>query len=184
MKLLCLVLFLGVCSWAGAQGAPELRSIDRLDLGRYLGRWYEISRYPNAFQKQCVSDSVARYALLPDGDVQVVNRCILSSGRVQEAVGRAYRVGAEGSAKLKVRFAPQWLSWLPMVWGDYWVVDLDDAYELVAISEPSRQYLWVLSRSPKVDDARYAALLGRLKVLGFEVDRLVPTAQTGAIEER
>ncbi len=184
VKFLFGVLMMWVSCLVLAQPAPALESIEKLDLPRYLGRWYEISRYPNSFQRQCVADSVAQYSLLPDGDVQVDNRCARASGETQSAVGRAYRVGGEGSAKLKVRFAPQWLSFLPFVWGDYWVVDLDDAYELVAVSEPKREYLWVLSRAPKVDGARYAALLSRLAVKGFDVERLVLTPQRGSLSGR
>jgi len=78
---------------------------------------------------------------------------------------------------LEVRFAPAWLSWVPMVWGNYWVIDLDPAYQLVAVSEPSREYLWVLSRTPTVDAAAYQALLGRLQAQGFDLSKLERSAQ-------
>jgi apolipoprotein D and lipocalin family protein len=78
---------------------------------------------------------------------------------------------------LKVRFAPTWLSFLPMVWGDYWVIDLDPQYQLAAVSDRKREYLWVLSRRPKVDPKDYASLLARLRKQGFDIDRLVPTRQ-------
>ena len=89
-----------------------------------------------------------------------------------EALGEARQLGAADSPRLKVRFAPAWLGWLPLVWGDYWVIDLDDAYQLVAVSEPGRDYLWVLSRTPQVDAAAYEALLGRLAAQGFDLKRL------------
>jgi len=92
----------------------------------------------------------------------------------------ARQVGGPGSARLQVRFAPAWLSVLPFVWGDYWVIDLDERYELVAISEPKRDYLWILSRSPQVDPARYQALLARLAAMGLEVGRLEKTPQRGS----
>jgi lipocalin len=69
---------------------------------------------------------------------------------MDEATGMAKQVGAKNSPKLKVRFAPEWLSFLDAVWGDYWVLDLDANYRLVAVGEPSREYLWVLSRTPTV----------------------------------
>ena len=78
-----------------------------------------------------------------------------------------------------MRFAPAWLSWLPVVWGDYWVVDLDPEYQLVAVSEPQRQYLWVLARQPQVDAQAYAALLGRLKQQGFDLSQLERSPQSG-----
>jgi apolipoprotein D and lipocalin family protein len=78
---------------------------------------------------------------------------------------------------LQVRFAPAWLSFLPFVWGDYWIVDLDDKYELVAISEPRREYLWILSRTPAVDEATYKALLNRLTIIGLDVKKLEKSPQ-------
>jgi apolipoprotein D and lipocalin family protein len=76
-----------------------------------------------------------------------------------------------------VRFAPAWLSWLPQVWGDYWVIDLDDDYQLAAVSEPSREYLWVLSRKPTVDTNTYNALLKRLSAQGFDLTKLERSPQ-------
>ncbi|MDH4449693.1 MAG: lipocalin family protein, partial [Rhodoferax sp.] len=68
-------------------------------------------------------------------------------------------------------------SFLPMVWGNYWVIDLDPQYQLVAVSEPQREYLWVLSRTPKVEPVAYQALLARLAQQGFDLKRLEPSPQ-------
>lgn len=114
----------------------------------------------------------AEYQAQPDGSVQVLNRCVTADGQTTEALGAARQVGAANSPKLQVRFAPSWLSFLPMVWGDYWVIDLDPQYQLVAVSEPKREYLWVLSRSPKVETVAYQALLTRLGQQGFDLKRL------------
>lgn len=152
---------------------PPLEPIPRLDLPRYMGRWYELARYPNRFQTQCTGPATADYSLLPAGTVQVVNRCPRGEGRVDEAVGEARRVGPEGMATLQVRFAPAWLSFLPMVWGNYWVVELDADYQLAVVSEPQREYLWVLSRSPGLAPEPWAALQARLQVLGFDPARLI-----------
>jgi apolipoprotein D and lipocalin family protein len=167
---------------ASAQTAapPEpLQTIARLDVGRYLGTWYEIAKYPNRFQRQCVADTSALYRLRDDGQLDVINRCRQANGQVAEAVGRARQDGPADSPKLKVRFAPAWLSWLPMVWGNYWVIDLDAGYQLVAVSEPSRGYLWVLSRTPTVEAGTYQALLNRLREKGFDLTRLERTAHAG-----
>ena len=164
-----------------AEPAPAaLQSIERLDLPRYLGTWHEIARIPNWFQKKCVADTRAEYSLNPDDTVRVVNRCRIQGGELSEAVGEARRVGGPDSARLEVRFAPRWLSWLPLVWGDYWVVDLDPDYQLVAVSEPRREYLWVLARQPQVDPKAYEALLGRLRQQGFDLSRLQRSAQSPA----
>lgn len=164
---------------AEASAPAPLQTIAALDLPRYMGTWYEIARYPNWFQKKCVSDTRAEYSLQPDGRVQVINRCREQDGALSEAFGVARQIGAADSAQLDVRFAPAWLSFLPMVWGDYWVIDLDPDYQLVAVSEPGREYLWVLARTPDVDASAYEALLDRLAARGFDPRRLERTRQEG-----
>lgn len=168
----------GPAAAADASPAP-VEPIAALDVPRYMGTWYEIARYPNWFQKKCAGDSRADYSLLESGEVRVVNRCREADGKVAEAVGLARQLGAADSPRLKVRFAPAWLSFLPMVWGDYWVLDLDPDYRLVAVGEPSREYLWILSRTPTVDARAYSELLERLAARGFDVDRLVRGEQGG-----
>lgn len=162
---------------ADTASSEPLQSIPTLDVARYMGTWHEIAKYPNRFQQQCVSNTQAEYSLQGAGRVQVINRCQTSDGSVAEAVGTARQVGPADSSQLKVRFAPAWLSWLPMVWGDYWVIDLDPAYQLVAVSEPRREYLWVLSRAPAVDEQAYRRLLARLEARGFDVQRLERSPQ-------
>lgn len=166
----------------GAQAAAPaaLQSIERLDLPRYLGTWYEVARFPNRFQKQCVADSRAEYQSRPDGTVRVINQCRLADGRLDQAEGQVRQIGAADSPRLQVRFAPAWLSFIPAVWGDYWVIDLDEAYQLVAVSEPRREYLWVLSRTPSVPSPAYDALLKRLAAQGLEVGRLERSPQSTA----
>lgn len=157
--------------------APALAPVASLDLQRYLGAWYEIARYPNRFQKHCAGFVTAQYSLLPDGAVQVLNRCRRGDGGVDEAVGVARREGGSGSARLKVRFAPAWLSFLPFVWADYWVIDLDPGYQWAVVSEPGRDYLWILSRNPTMAPQAYQALLERLARQGFDLQRLERTRQ-------
>lgn len=160
-----------------AGGARPLATIPSLDAKRYMGTWYEIAKFPNAFQKKCVGFTTATYSLREDGRVDVLNRCRRADGSTDDAKGVARQPGGATSPKLEVRFAPAILSWLPMVWGDYWVIDLDADYQLAAVSEPKREYLWILSRTPKVDPAAYDALLGRLRAQGLDLNRLVPTKQ-------
>lgn len=114
---------------------------------------------------------------MSDGQVKVINRCRLAGGELSEATGVARQVGESTSAKLQVRFAPDWLSFLPFVWGNYWIVELDEHYQLVAVSEPKREYLWILSRTPKVDSERYNALLSKLRQKGFDLLKLEVTQQ-------
>ena len=160
-----------------AEGVKPLATIASLDVPRYMGTWYEIAKFDNRFQKQCVGFTTANYAAMPDGKVQVTNRCRLASGETEVAVGAARQVGDAHSPKLKVRFAPAFLYFIPMVWGDYWVVDLDPNYQLAAVSEAKREYLWILSRTPKVDKPTYDALVARLAAQGLDVSKLVLTKQ-------
>lgn len=150
-----------------------LKAVQSFDLVRYQGTWYEVSKFPNHFQKKCVGGNTrAEYTLLPGEQIQVVNRCKLADGSMNEgrAIGR--KATTDGSAKLEVNFAPSWLSVLPFVWGNYWVVELDKDYQLAAISEPNREYLWVLSRTKTVNPVAYSELLSRLKDKGFDTTKL------------
>jgi apolipoprotein D and lipocalin family protein len=164
-------VLLGGALLAQAQERP-IQTIASLDVGRYVGTWHEIAKYPNRFQKQCASQTRAQYLAQTDGSLQVVNRCVTAQGETLEAIGQAHQVGGPTSPKLQVRFAPAWLSWLPWVWGDYWVIDLDPNYQLAAVSDAKREYLWVLSRQKKVDAPTYQALLARLAAQGFDLQRL------------
>ena len=160
-----------------ASAHTPVHAIATLDVPRYMGQWYEIAKFPNRFQKKCVANTVAQYTLLVSGRVRVTNRCRMANGEMDEAIGMARQMGAKNSPKLKVRFAPEWLSFLDAVWGDYWVLDIDPAYQLVAVGEPSREYLWVLSRTPTVPAPEYQALLRRLEAQGFDVKKLETTPQ-------
>jgi apolipoprotein D and lipocalin family protein len=154
-----------------------LATIEALDVSRYMGTWYEIAKFPNWFQRKCIGHTKADYSIQGDGKVQVINRCRLENGEMAEAIGAARQVGAATSPKLEVRFAPAWLAFIPALWGDYWVIDLDEEYQLVAVSDPRREYLWVLSRAPKVDQKSYENLLLRLTRKGFDIRKLEVTNQ-------
>lgn len=184
--LIAACICLGLFNTAATAAEPEidrpasqipLATIASLDVPRYMGTWYEIARFPNWFQKKCAGNIRAEYSLQADGTVQVVNRCKLPSGETSEAIGAARQIGGTNSPKLQVRFAPAWLSFIPSVWGNYWVIDLDERYQIAAVSEPGREYLWILSRTPQVEARVYAELLERLGKKGFDLGRLVVTKQ-------
>jgi apolipoprotein D and lipocalin family protein len=160
--------------------SPErLNVVDTADLIRYSGIWYEIARLPNRFQDDCISDVTATYSLLEDGDIKVVNRCLKEDGEFSEVEGRARRANNEGPiSKLKVRFAPAFLSFLPFVWGNYWILDLAADYSYAVIGEPGREYLWVLGRSPVMEDGKLDWILDRAKMQGYKVDGLIRTTHT------
>lgn len=162
-----------------AQTPAPVRTVPRVDLQRYAGDWFEVARFPNRFQRSCVRDVRASYTLRADGQIDVVNRCRTADGYT-EARGLARIADVNTHARLKVRFAPAWLSWLPAVWGDYWVIGLAADYSWAVVGDPGRQYLWILSRTPRLDDAALGAARAAARDNGFNVDRLVATPQTGS----
>jgi apolipoprotein D and lipocalin family protein len=153
-----------------------LQVVPSVDVKRYCGLWYEIARLPNSFQKKCARDVTATYTLLDDGDITVVNRCRKENGEFMEAAGKARRMSTdEPNSKLEVRFAPAFLSFLPFVWGDYWIVDLASDYSYAVVGEPARKYLWILARSPKMSQETYDGIILRIKEQGYDPSGLVKT---------
>ena len=146
-----------------AQPAP-VRSVGTIDLGRYLGKWYEIAAFPMYFQRQCVGDTTAEYALRPDGDISVVNRCRTEKG-FDEAVGKAWAVEGTGNAQLKVSFFWPFRS-------DYWIIGLDDDYRWAVVGNPNRKYLWVLSRTPRLAGEALDKALQAAASQGFDLAQL------------
>ena len=179
--LICLAL-LQITASVNAQATPAaelqaVKTIPSIDVARYLGTWYEIAKFPNWFQRKCLSGTNANYQLKEDGNVKVTNRCKVEGGEMAQAIGTARQIGGATSPKLEVRFAPDWLAILPFVWGDYWVIDLDPQYQLAAVSDPRREYLWILSRTPKVNQKSYDDLLQRLVTQQFDLSQLSLTPQ-------
>jgi apolipoprotein D and lipocalin family protein len=157
--------------------AQQVQPVAKVELNRYVGKWFEIARFPNRFQEDCVANVTAQYDKRTDGEIDVTNRCKEADGKIDEAIGRARIEDAASNAKLKVRFAPDWLDWLPFLWADYWIVDLADDYSFVAVGGPSREYLWILSRTPTMSVTTYEALVNRLTVQGFDTSKLIKTKQ-------
>jgi apolipoprotein D and lipocalin family protein len=159
-------LLLAAC--AGPTKGPPVRTVPSVDLARYTGTWYEIARYPNSFQKGC-RDTTAVYILRPDGEITVVNRCLKGAdGKVAEARGRAWLAEPPDTTRLKVTF----------FWpfrGDYWIIDLGKNYEYAVVGTPDREYLWILSRTPVLQDKEFAGIIQRLNEQGFDPEKLLMT---------
>lgn len=172
-----MLLTVWVACNANGQPSTEVKSIDQIEIARYMGSWYEIAKFPNWFQRKCAQNTQATYQLLKPAQIQVLNQCQTANGEVIQAIGMA-RPRVNGlPAQLEVRFAPSWMGWLPFAWGDYWVLDLDADYQLAAVGDPTRNYLWVLSRTSKISEVSYAALTQRLSLMGFDIKRLEKTTQ-------
>ena len=177
-------MVLAAASTASAQ--PALTALPTLDIPAYMGTWYQVAWYPNRFQKQCVADTTATYRRIPEG-VEVTNRCRNAEGRIESIVGLARPAGAEirgdalQPAQLEVSFLPSWLRWLP-IWGSYWVIQLADDGRYAVVSEPTREYLWVLSRTPALAPADETAIRSRLVQQGFELTRWQTHPHTPAAE--
>jgi apolipoprotein D and lipocalin family protein len=171
--VLVAALTAGPAAGALAAGRP-LETVPHVDLARYAGTWYEISSYPQRFQKGCTG-TTATYTLRADGAVEVLNRCARDSlnGRATLARGRARVVDRSTNARLKVSF------FWPF-WGDYWIIDLGRDYEYAVVGHPGRKYLWILSRTPFLEPAVYEGILGRLRSQGYDTHRLVRTLQAEA----
>jgi len=145
---------------------PPLETVAKVDLNRYLGKWYEISAIELWFERNCYGVT-ANYSLLDDGRIRVLNTCIKGSlqGKLKEAKGKARVVDAETNAKLKVSF------FWPFE-GDYWVLELGENYEYAVVGSPDRESLWILSRTPTMAPEVYAGILDRMSAKAFDVTRL------------
>jgi apolipoprotein D and lipocalin family protein len=139
---------------------PPVTSVPAVDLARYVGKWYEIAAFPMYFQRNCVGDTTAEYTLRPDGEVTVDNRCRTASAG-EHASGRAWAVEGTGNAQLKVSFFWPFRS-------DYWVIGLDGDYRWAVVGNPNRKYLWVLSRTPTLDEATWQAIDARIAAAGYD----------------
>ncbi|MCA1621793.1 MAG: lipocalin family protein [Acidobacteria bacterium] len=176
----CAVFALAALVKADKNEGEPLRVVPSVDPERYAGTWYEIARLPNRFQKKCAGDVAATYAVRPDGGLDVFNRCRKADGQPTGVKGRARVADRRGpNSKLEVRFAPGYLSFLPFVWGDYQVIDLAPDYSYALVGEPGRKYLWVLSRTPRMDEETYGRAVARGAAEGFDVSKLMRTEQSG-----
>jgi apolipoprotein D and lipocalin family protein len=175
MKMLIVIagLFVAMaCSGVEASKTTPLTTVPSVDLQKYIGKWYEIAAFPQRFEKGCHC-TTAEYEITDKGYVRVVNSCRIDSpqGKLKVARGKAFVVNGSNNSKLRVQF----------FWpfrGDYWIIDLAEDYSYAVVGAPSRTYLWVLSRTPKMEDALYRQIVERCAEKGFDVNKLVLTDQS------
>jgi apolipoprotein D and lipocalin family protein len=164
-------------------------AVASVDLNRYSGKWYEIARYSNKSQKNCIGNTTIVYTLKEAGKINVLNECLKKDGTVIDAKGEAKIVDKASNAKLEVRYAPGYLAFLSTSWNDYWIIDLDEKYQFAAVGDEDRENLWILSRTPKLGDAAYQNILRRVEKMGYKPGKLVKTPQNievvkGAVIEK
>jgi apolipoprotein D and lipocalin family protein len=151
----------------------ELKTVDHVDIERYMGTWYEIAKFPQRFEDGLVGIT-ATYSLLSNGKVRVLNSGYVGdfNGKLKTAKGKAWVVDRKTNAKLKVSF------FWPFA-GDYWIIELGKDYEYAVIGEVSRNYMWILSRTPKMKEEVYEGIVQRLKQKEFDVSRIELNPQQG-----
>jgi apolipoprotein D and lipocalin family protein len=149
--------------------SQTLQTVPNVDLKKYCGKWYEIASFPQRFQKGCHC-TTAEYTLTEKDYVIVENRCNKDSltGRQSYIKGKAFVDKNTGNAKLQVQF------FWPFK-GKYWIIDLADDYSYAVVGHPNRQYLWILSREPQMNEVIYDQILSRLKEKGFDLTKIQKT---------
>lgn len=157
--------------------APPLQTVERVEIERYLGRWFEIARYDHRFERGCAGVT-ADYALRDDGGIDVTNTCYQDGldGPVETANGRARIADEATNAQLEVSFFGPF-------WGDYWIIDLAEDYSWAIVSEPEGRYLWILSRTPQMDEDTLGDRLAWLEAQGFDTAMLIMVEQWESVED-
>jgi len=172
LALLCCVL--SACAGPAALDPSRVPpTVARVELARYQGTWYEIARLPMWFQRNCLR-SQATYGLLETGEVSVLNECETAGGGRESIRGRARTVDAKTNARLEVRFDNWFSVFIPsQPQGNYWILYLDGDYRTVIVGTPDRKNLWIMARTPSIDEARYTELVGIARNLGFDTAKLI-----------
>jgi apolipoprotein D and lipocalin family protein len=166
------MLMLAAILLAGCVGKPaNVEPVDKFAASRYLGKWYEIARLDHSFERG-LSKVSAEYSMREDGGLKVVNRGYKADGaQWKEAIGKAYFVGPSDIAHLKVSFFGPF-------YGSYIVFDLDQqSYQHAMISGPNTSYLWILSRTPSMDNATKKRLVAKAQALGFDTSKMIYVSQ-------
>ncbi len=155
-------------AWSAAAAESPVKTVESVDVNRYMGVWYSIASIPTTFEKQCVQGTTAEYTLLENGQIQVVNTCYDANGNPDVARGRAWLPDPNVPAKLKVSF----VRFLGFWWfgAPYWIIDLAADYSYAVVGHPSRKYGWILSRTPTLPEDVLAGIVTRLEAQGYDFD--------------
>lgn len=168
---LLLLFFIILTSCKGQNSMIDKTVVKELDIERYLGKWYEISRFDHGFERGLVGVT-ATYSYRKDGKIKVVNAGYKETlnGKKSEAIGKAKIPNPKIPSKLKVSFF-----WF--FYGDYFVLELDESYQWAVVGSSSDKYLWILSRTPQMDPAVYTQILKKITKRGYDVNKLIAVKQ-------
>lgn len=180
----CIVLFSGLILFTGlAKAEDEVQTAKYVDLNKYIGLWYEVASIPQSFQKQCVSNTTAEYSFGGDGLIVVNNTCQTKTGERTGAEGRAKVVDANTNAKLKVTFV-KLLDWIFAFGGNYWILDVASDYSYALVGDPSRDYAWILSRTPSIEEGIVAGAEKIFREQGYDTCKILTSVQDGGFAKR
>jgi len=167
-----LPIAVGLLVIATIQKAPSLpKTVDEVDLKRYMGKWYAIAHIPSWFERGCQAGTTATYTLLSDGSVEVINECYDSSGNKKVIRGHAWIPDSKEPGKLKVSFLQFLGHWLFP--GNYWILAIGPEYSYAVVGEPKRKYGWILSRTPTLPEATLEEIKNVLKQNGYDWEKFV-----------
>ena len=185
MKWLILLGFnvLTINALAMAQGPlSPVKTVAHVDLERYIGKWHEVASIPQWFQKDCVANTTAEYSLAEDNFIRVYNSCEQENGERKIAEGRAKVVDNESNSKLKVTFV-KIFKWIFAFGGKYWILDLAPDYSYAVVGDPTREYAWILSRSPLLPYDKLVSAELALKAQGYDTCKVITSIQDGGFTE-
>jgi len=172
--LLLSILLLSLVVQLPARKLPPLTTVDKVDLHRYTGLWYQIAYFPNSFQPKNAKLTTAEYGIHPQGYIIVRNTAYKDSeGREidKDVFGKAFVADKVTNSRLKVQF------FWPFK-GNYWITLLDkESYQWSVVSDPSRKYLWILSRKPVMEKDLYQSLLTQMEAKYIDTKRIVVTGK-------
>lgn len=172
-----LIMLAGIFLSGCGGNYPPLETVESVNIQKYLGTWYEIALLPNSFEEGCHC-TTAEYSLIDSTTIKVVNTCNQGSpeGEIDKADGKAFVVEGSSNSKLEVQF------FWPFK-GDYWILELDENYKYALVGSPSREYLWILSRTPTLSQNIVDQLLRIAEAKGFDTSKIIYTDQSCYLTE-
>lgn len=171
IKSIQIAIVMSILSFLGCNKYKPLETVSHVEIEKYMGKWYEIATIPQRFQEGCHC-TIAEYSLMDGKYVKVINSCRKDSvnGPAAQIEGKAFVTPHSNNSKLKVQF------FWPFK-GKYWIIDLAEDYSYAVVGHPNRKYLWILSRTPRMDEHTYQQIIEKLKNQEYNTDLLVITEQ-------